>query len=148
MSAIEDLLKAEQAGTIRSLRALGIQPDEIDDLLSRVRTTQERQELGQVFQRLLGGGDDPVVGNKGAAFGDIATGNLPGAGRNLFKAAHNRFTGITPGTAPQVADLLRQPADAGLKSIRGAERELFTRRNRIGNEALVAFLLGQQAGGQ
>jgi len=47
-----------------------------------------------------------------------------------------------------VADLLRQPADVGLKSIRSAERELFTRRNRIGNEALIAFLLGQQAGGQ
>ncbi|MBL8978493.1 MAG: hypothetical protein JNM53_08780 [Gemmatimonadetes bacterium] len=142
------LQKAEQAGTIRSLRALGIQPGEIDDLLARVRTTQERQELGQVFQRLLGGGDDPVVGNKGAAFGDIATGNVAGAGRNVFKAAHNRFSGITPGTAPPVADLLRQPADVGLKSIRSAERELFTRRNRVGNEALVAFLLGQQAGGQ
>lgn len=142
------LSKGEQAGMIQSLREMGVTQDQVDEFLTRLQTTQERQQVGMAFRRLLGGGDDPVVGNKGAATGDILTGNVAGGLRNVFKAAHNRFTGITPSTAPAIADVLRQPAAPGIAGMRRAEGELFNRRNRIETEALVSFLLGQQAGGQ
>ncbi len=141
--------KAEQLGTIRSLRALGITADQVDDLLGRVQVTQERQRLGDTFRRLLGGGDDHVGGNYGAGAADIGTGNLPGAGRNIFKALRPAMAaGLTRGNAPMVADALAGPVQPLIRDVGTAQVNNFNRRNRFSNEALVAYLLGQQQGGQ
>lgn len=140
--------KAEQLGAIRSLRALGVGAAQVDDLLGRVKTTQERQFVGETFRRLLGGGDDHVGGNVAASGADVVTGNAPGGARNIFKAMRPAIgAGLTRGNAPAVADALTANPRGFLPQVGAAQSAEATRRNRFLTEGLLAMLLGQQAGG-
>lgn len=140
--------KAEQLTAIRSLRALGIQPQQIDDLLGRLGTTQERQRIGTVLRDLLGGADDHVGGNYAAGVSDLATGNAPGAGRNIFKAWRPAMSaGLTRSNAPRIARALTDPNPAPfVADMTKAQRAMDVSRHRFDREALMAYLLGQQAG--
>ena len=137
----------QKPNMVRQLRELQMTPAQVADLMERVGVTGDRQALGQRLASVLGGGDDHVGGNFAASGADAVTGNAPGGARNMFKAMRPAFAaGLTRRNAPAVARAIVGPAEPMLADVSRVRRGQTFQRQRFDREALVAFLLGQQAG--